>query len=235
MPRNPQDLSQEDADAMELGGFPADGDEFDENAVVDDPVDDDGQGNQPDPASDPAALLAEVQAQLRQTQQELADMRTRVAPQTVQPQAPAPEEIDWEKALFEDPKGAVSKIIETTKKAVRAEYVQDQGRREFWNRFYAKHPDLEDSHELVQMVLNANMATLGNKSIPDAIRDLSALTRQKIASYIQGQGKNTRRTNRAQAEGGGPAPQQRTAPRPENSEPQTLGSLIRKRRAAKAA
>lgn len=234
MPRKPHELSAEDADALEMGGFPQDGEEFDESAVVDDQNDDDGQPPQnSDP--DPATLLAEVQAQLRQTQQELADMRTRVAPQTVTPPAPQPEEVDWEKALFENPKQAVAQIIETTKKAVRAEYVQDQGRREFWNRFYAKHPDLEDSHELVQMTLNANMSSLGNKSIPDAIRDLSALTRQKIASYIQGQGKNTRRTNRAQAEGGGPAPQQRTAPRTETSEPQTLGSLIRKRRAAKAA
>lgn len=222
--KTPAELSPEDAEALAMSGFPGDGDEFDENAVVDDPDDS-------EPEADPQAVqLAELQAKNAQLEAQVRDLGSRIPPQP----APIVEEVDWGQEFYADPKSAVEKIKDVVRKELRAEYTQDMGRREFWNKFYQKHPDLETSADLVQSILAANMSSLANKSIPDAIKDLSALTRARIASYIQGQGKNTRRTNRAQAEGAGPPAQRRSAQVEDDAPPQTLGNLIRGRAAKRA-
>jgi hypothetical protein len=105
-----------------------------------------------------------------------------------------------------------------------ARYTQDTGQRTFWQRFFQKHPDLEESQDLVNTVLNSNFSALANKAIPEAIDELAGLTRQRIASYV----KKIGRPRKAVAEGGGETlPARRPAPKAEAA--YSLGSMIRAR------
>lgn len=212
-------------------GFPADGDEFV------DPAD----GPAPAPAPAPAPTpdpMADVRARMDRLERENQDLRRLIPP--AEPKTPAPtnqpvsaiDAVDWDKELFASPKDAIRKAVQIAKdettQALRAEYQRDNGTRNFWDKFYAKHPDLRDDHDLVEVTLNSNLPDLANIRVEDAYDKLAELTRDRILRYVGGAARHMRK---AQAEGGGGTPATpRPTPEPDKGNVESLSSYIRDRR-----
>lgn len=232
MPRRPGEMTPEEeaAERSVMSGFPEDGDEFS-----------DGPSDPPErPAAPPAPApdpLAEMQTRLDRMSQELAETKRLIPPAA--PRQPDPtnaprsavDDVDWDKELFADPKGAIKKAIsiarQETAQELRAEYQRDRGTTQFWDKFYALHPDLRQDHDLVEVTLNSNLSTLANIRVEDAYTKLAELTRERILRYAGGE----RRKPKARVEGGTgtpatPAP----APVREANEPTSMSDFIRARR-----
>jgi hypothetical protein len=233
---NPEELP----DANEgMGGFPADGDGFEENdePEVEEEAD---EGNEPvvKPAAngvDYAAQMKVIQDQLAATQAELNSVRSQIPPPQRVKEEPVAEP-DWNEEFYKDVPAAVKKlkasILQDAEKALTSKYQQDIGQRTFWSRFYAAHPDLEDADDLVRSTLSANMSQLGGLSIPKAIEGLAGLTRSRISVYVDKAVKA--RGKKATVEGAG-----RHSPtvvnQPQQDRPYSLGATIKARRAKRAA
>lgn len=220
-------------------GFPQDGDEF-----QDGPAPPPANPPTPTPATPPQAdPLADIRARMERLERENADLKRLIPPATA-PRTPAPNEppasafdqVDWDKELFASPKAALRKAVEIAKeettRELRAEYQRDNGTRQFWDRFYSKHPDLRDDHDLVEVTLNSNLSTLSNIRVEDAYDKLAELTRERIIRYAGG----ARRGRKAVAEGGGGTPTPPTPPvKTDDTKVASLSSYLRDRRSKRRA
>lgn len=226
----------EELDQEGMGGFPEDGEEF--NAEEIDEGTDEGEPTkkviaEPDP-------VAELRAQNEALQAQLADLSNRMPPPRhaepeINPKDPF-DDVDWDQELFNNPKGALKKAMELggqkIAKQLKAEYTQDMNTRSFWSQFYATNPDLAEADDLVRSTLSANMTTLGGQPVPKAIENLGALTRSRIAGYIDKATKN--RGKKATVEGSGLLPNSRPRQQQQEAAPLTLSALMKGRRAKRA-
>lgn len=151
------------------------------------------------------------------------------------PAAPAAEpDPDWEKLMYENPKGFVDTISERIVKRVSADlggkYTKDQGEKEFWTEFYAENDDLTSAEDksLVRAVLNENINILGDLPVSQAKKQLADLTRKRIMHYT-GKKPKTDKGKKVVVEGaGGPRAPQKVV---EKDNVVTLGDLLKARRA----
>lgn len=215
--------------AME--GFPDDGDEFEEAAPP---------APAPEPPAPPADSNADLRARLDRLERENESMRRLIPPAAPKP-PPVPnpaaqddfDSVDWDRELFANPKEALRKAVkiatDTTTKQLRSEYQRDKGTREFWDKFYGKHPDLRDDHDLVEVTLNSNLADLANIPVEDVYGKLAELTRQRILRYAGGAARKTTPKARAEGAGGTPVTPAPAAPAP-RSEVTSISAFIRERR-----
>lgn len=212
------------------------GDEF----PHDDQFDEDEEEQEEDPdfsaerkkAAEPNSELEQLRRELELNRREIEDLRRRTPVEpAVRNQPEAEEEPDWDELLFKDPKAAMKlhgeRVAKSVREELRREYAQDQGTNQFWSDFYKDHPDLEGDDDLVQTMLNSNLAKLGGMPVKKAMDELADLTRQRIMRYSNGKGR--RPGNRAVAEGA-------SAPRPGRPAPAadkvvTLSDIIRNRKA----
>lgn len=217
-----------ESNAME--GFPADGDEFREANPNPSPEPNPPPQPQPDP-------LADMRSRMERIERENADLRRlippaepKTTPSSLQ-HTSALDAIDWDKELFASPKDAIKKAIsiakEETARELRAEYQRDRGTTQFWDRFYDKHPDLKQDHDLVEITLNSNLSSLANIRVDDAYDKLAELTRDRILRYAGGAAKTR---PKARAEGGGATPTQPAPQSQPKAEVTSLSDLLRSRR-----
>jgi hypothetical protein len=170
-------------------------------------------------------------------ERENADLRRMIPPPAPAPAPRNPDpEPDWEKELFANPAETLRKHGEMVAKKVsdqlRAEYQRDRGTTQFWDRFYAKHPDLKEDHDLVEVTLNSNLSALANIRVEDAYEKLADLTRERILRYT---GKAVRKGPKARAEGSGGSPTSPPPATPPQAEVTSLSDLLRTRRANRRA
>lgn len=182
-----------------LAGFPQDGDPVPDDTPpnnLDQNIDEQDDPGDADPPKPPVSELDQLKAQLATQQAEVDALRRQIPPAT--PKAPAAPEKDpldttnWDQEIFSKPGEAVKKIVEITEARVtaklRGEYKKEQGTEKFWNSFYAKHKDLnrEKDHDIVEMTLNKNLASLANIPVDKALDQLADLTRDRIMVYAGG-------------------------------------------------
>ena len=223
--------------------MPQDGDNWDDQEPEEaDEGDDEGQklGEKPAPqVSEEAKRIASLEAQIEALKGQIPPPR-RAEPAIVEEKDPF-DEVDWDQELFQNPKAALKKAVqmgaERAARAVetklRGEYQQDRNQTRFWDRFYAANPDLEKDDDLVRATLSANMGKLGGMAIPDAVEQLGALTRQRIAGYVDRATKG--RAKKATVEGAGTSlPNSRVQQQQRQEPPQTLSQIMKVRRAKRA-
>lgn len=230
MPRRALTPEEEAAERAAMGGFPNDGDEF--------------EGAPPNPAPAPAPApqpdpMVDVRARMDRLERENQDLRRMIPPAAPKPTPALTEQgdefdaVDWDKELFANPKDALKKAMTMTavsvEKKLRAEYQRDRGTSQFWDKFYAKHPDLRDDHDLVEVTLNSNLPDLANIRVDDAYTRLAELTRERILRYTGGA---VRKNPKARAEGGSGGPPVGGAPAPKQDEVKvtSLSQFVRSRR-----
>jgi hypothetical protein len=172
--------------------------------------------------------LGELRARQREYDAQQARLRAAVVGD-VSPQRP-----DVATELFTDPATA----LQRHKAEILAEWQQQQsierGKAEFWDTFYAQHPDLSraQEHWLVETVLQRHFRDLAALSVEEGQKKLGDLTRQAMLSIIK---------NRTPAHGGSPRTViEGASPRPERSAasqadegPASLSAVIQARRAAR--
>lgn len=236
--RQPAEL--EDADAAALEGFPQNGEEFNDDEPAEGAAEGEVEPNEPAARPEPQFVSKQDFDNL---QSQLAAMQQMIVQNSGQPaqrgpaQRSEPASIDYGKAFYDDPNAAVDLIRKQLKEDIERDltnkYTADTGRRNFWDRFYRAHPDLEDSADLVESTLNSNMNTLGGQSIPKAVEGLAALTRARIAGYVDKASKN--RGRKATVEGAGPTlPNSARPNRVQDQQPYSLSASIKARRAKRA-
>jgi hypothetical protein len=217
-----------DDDKTILKGFPKDGEEA---GGQDDPGDS-------DPPRSPTPEPTEADKKISALEAEVANLRRQVAPSEpkappVPPKDPV-DDTDWDSLIFSKPKEAVKKIMEVTRqetiKEMTAAYNRQEGNKRFWDSFYAKNTqfDREMDHDLIELTLNKNLATLANIPVAEALTKLADLTTDRLLRYAGG----TRpKGKKAVVEGSAPpAPRRPTA---EPSRPGSLGDVIKNRRKAR--
>lgn len=228
----PRITSEGDDPAM--AGFPADGDEFN-------PSSPEPPANPEPPApAPPVDPLIDMRARMDRLERENADLKRLIPPASPRPPPGPPhppnsedefDQVDWDKELFANPKEALRKAVNIastqTEKKLRTEYQRDNGTKEFWNKFYRKHPDLQDDHDLVEVTLNSNLADLANIRVEDAYDKLAELTRERILRYAGGA---ARTRPKARAEGGGGTPVSQTPSPPAPPKVSSISDFLRTRR-----
>lgn len=138
-----------------------------------------------------------------------------------------PEE--FEQLFWDNPAAALEKYKASILTEIRTETGKTQSAQTFWNDFYSDNEDLKKDSDLVQLVLNQNMASLADLPVAEAKVKLADLTRQRILRY-SGDNKGGDR-KRVVVEGS-----QHRLPKDKPAEPEapkTLGELIRARKAAR--
>src|SRR5262245_50635158 len=146
-------------------------------------------------------------------------------------EATPPEEDDVAQLLFNDPKAAVAKIRQQVGQEIEGRltqrYTQDQNNIKFWAAFDEAYPDLKGDRDLVELTMNANLSTLANIPVEDAMEKIAELTRGRISRYT----KSRPQGRRPFAEGASPPmpPRQQA----EEEKPPSLSDIVRRRRAAK--
>lgn len=215
----------------EGGGFPEHGDPAPDDptdAGGGDPGDEDDE--EPPQAVDPA--LKAVQDQLARVQQELDSTRRQIPPPQPKPQV-LEEEPDWDKLLYDDPKKAMQlhgeMIARKVTQDLTTRYERDKGTDKFWSNFYAKHDDLKKDDDLVKVLLQANLPTLANIPVDEAMDKLADLTRDRILRYSGGRAPSGKK---ARAEGAEPPSAKR--PEPDTNKPTSLSDIIKARRSKRA-
>lgn len=222
-------MGKDDNTAMD--GFPEHGDAF-EGA---DPQPQPDPSPQPQPQPD---ANVDLRARLDRLERDNADLRRLIPPASPASspspsQASNPEDIDWDKELFANPKEALKKhgdmVAKKVTEQLRAEYQKDRGTQQFWDRFYEKHPDLRQDHDLVEVTLNSNIGDLANIRVEDAYQKLADLTRERILRYAGGA---ARKRPKAQVEGGSGTPAAPSPPAPPKGDEGivSLSDMIRARR-----
>jgi len=180
------------------------------------------------PAVNIESLQRDMLAMERRHAEEMANLRRQNPPPR---ETPPPEEDDVAQLLFNDPKAAVAKIREQVGREIEGKltqkYVQDQNTQKFWAAFDDQFPDLKGDRDLTEMILNANLSTLANIPVEDAMEKIAELTRARIARYT----KSRPQGRRPYAEGASPPmpPRQQA----EDEKPPSLSDIVRRRRAAK--
>ena len=218
-----------------MGGFPEDGEEFNDSEVNE--PNDEGEPEVIEKSSEPDPRDAKIEA----LQAQIADLSNRMPPprrqeaEIVDPKDPF-DEVDWDQELYNNPKAALKRVAELTEKRttarLTAQYQQDMNTRSFWSQFYAANPDLANDDDLVRSTLSANFTTLGAQHPTKAIENLGALTRARIAGYIEKASKNPGR--KAKVEGAGLLPNSRQTTKQQEAAPLTLSALMKGRRAKRA-
>lgn len=215
-------------------GFPQHGDTYGQNQE-DETLDDDtgsDEEEKEESSKTPAPSKDDEIAQLKETVAGLRGTIDVLMQDRAVKNAPKEEEPDnfydkVDEKLFQDPKavlaGLEDRIVSKVTTALTGTYKKDQGEREFWGDFYAKHPDLKADDDLVKATLQGNMSKLGGMPVSEAISSLAALTRDRISRYA----KTPRQ--RPQVESASPP----SPPPPKKEEPKvvTLSDVIRNRRA----
>lgn len=146
--------------------------------------------------------------------------------------------INWDEAIFANPKEALQRYGEIVEERVanrlRGEYQRERGQERFWDDFYKRHNDLirDQDGDIVQMLLNKNLNKFSNMPVDKAMDELADLTRQRIMQYTGKQ----RRVKKAVSEGAAPPS---TTKRPDMTpkEPPKVRSMsdyIRERRLKRA-
>lgn len=157
---------------------------------------------EPEPRPDP---LAELNAKLDRQQKELDELRRRQPPP--EPKTPTPpraeeDDFNWDEELFRNPRKTLEKhgkmVAEQVTKHLTSQYQRDRGTQKFWDDFYAKHPDLKQDHDLVEVTLNSNLSKMASMPVEDAMDRLAELTRDRILRYAGG----VKSGRKARAEGG---------------------------------
>lgn len=222
------------------GGFPAHGDPAPEDG---DPPREPGEGdedegeteteeeeNDPPKPVDPA--LKAVQDQLAATQRELDNVRRQIPPPQPKFQQQE-EEPDWDKLLYDDPKKAMQlhgeMIARRVTQDLTTRYERDKGTDKFWNNFYEKHKDLKPDDDLVKVLLQANLASLANIPVDEAMDKLADLTRDRILRYSGGRAPSGKKVRVEGAE-----PPSSKKPEPDTNKPTSLSDIIKARRTKRA-
>jgi hypothetical protein len=213
-------------DEQTFGGFPQDGDEYNEEHEE--------HTEEHTLQTSEDDRLAQMQRQIEDLKRANDQLRGMIPPTNPNPPAPAQveEEPNWEETFFSDPNGTLRAFGERVAKQVEdrltRKYQQEQGTNRFWSEFKEKHPDLADDTDLVSATLNANFASIANMPVDEAIDRLADLTRQRILRYSKNSNGGTK-SRKAVAEGENPPQPRPTAPAQTNVT--TLSDLIRARRA----
>lgn len=230
MAKKPKKVEAEPEEPMV--GFPAHGDLAPDDGDHIDPVEDDEDEDETPPPEDDVATLKK---RLDDQQRELENLRRQTPPAQPKPQ-PEPkneDDIDWEELLYKDPKKALElhgqRVAQQVTTQIRNEYQKEKGTEKFWNGFYEKHKDLKADHDLVDMTLKANLNTLANIPIDEAMEKLADLTRTRIMRYAG----NKAPGKKVRVEGSDP-------PRPKKEEvpsdkPSSLSDIIKARKSSRRA
>lgn len=177
-----------------------------------------------------------IETRLARLEGENAALRaglSRPAPEKTPTKEPEPEP-DWEKLMYDDPKGFVNRVKADVRKEITADlggqYQKDIGEREFWGEFYSEHEDLKEDKDMVRMVLANNLKDLGDLPVSQAKKRLADLTRERIMRYTGDRKKDdVDKSKKVRVEGaGGPKAPVKTE---EDSKVVTLSDIIRARRA----
>jgi uncharacterized protein YecA (UPF0149 family) len=225
-----------------MSGGPDGGDESWDQVAIDPDAEDD-QDEQPGRRREASGddRFERMQAEIDRLKEDNSLMRRAIPPAepTTQPQAAdgidemTDEEFDA--LLFSEPRKALAMNNEKLKRDLRNEYTTEQGTTKFWDQFYAANADLKEDDDLVQSTLQKNMAELANMPVDKAKSRLAELTRDRILGFM----KKTRdggNRKRAVAEGANPptVPQSAGNEDADEQPTETLGSLLRARRARRA-
>lgn len=65
---------------------------------------------------------------------------------------------------------------------LEAKYVQEQGRRDFWQNFYHRNPDLQHDRKFVSETLDKNINDLSDVPVDQAYDKLADLVRNDLAA-----------------------------------------------------
>jgi len=180
------------------------------------------------PAVSIESLQRDMLAMERRHAEEIASVRRQAPPPR---ETTPPEEDDVAQLLFNDPKAAVAKIRQQVGQEIEGRltqrYTQDQNNIKFWAAFDEAYPDLKGDRDLVELTMNANLSTLANIPVEDAMEKIAELTRGRISRYT----KSRPQGRRPFAEGASPPmpPRQQG----EEEKPPSLSDIVRRRRAAK--
>lgn len=219
-------------DDEEMGGYPEHGDPLPDDS--DAYIDDDDPDDEEDELARPETRSERIERELAELKARNALLEKRVPPEPARAATPEPEEeTDWENLIFTNPKEAVEKIKEQSRKEItrelRGDYQREQSTTRFWNDFYKENDDLTEDRDIVEMELNKNFAKLADMPVPDAIAELADLTRKRIMKYSNNRGVKRKRT-RAVTSGASNSSRPEQGARPAQPKVQTLSGLIKGRR-----
>lgn len=109
---------------------------------------------------------------------------------------------------------------------LRAEFAAEMGRRDFWQNFYHRNPDLQQDRKFVSETLDANLKDLSDVPVDDAYDRLADLVRNDLAT-----GDKRRRDQKEYSmySGGPGVPDGVRATPPSGQNSKTLGDIIRAR------
>lgn len=138
---------------------------------------------------------------------------------------------DWAEAFYKDANKAMAdfrkEIHEEITGELRQEYQGARGEEQFWNAFYAEHPDLKEDDDLVKLTLQKNRSALGNLPVEKAAAELANLTRERLLRYGGNGNKETGRKRPFTEAGGSGRPPKREEQQEEKVV--TLSSVLRER------
>ena len=183
------------------------------------------------PETAEALRLREEEFQRRLSEQgaELGRLR-----QTAQPPKPV-KKVDYDTLLFESPQQAIDSLREEIKQEVfqviGSAYQNDQNIRAFWGAFYQENPELSDAHDLVELMLNANLQSWAELPVSVARQRLADAVREKVHKLAKVYGTKVDSEGKAKAIDSSASRQRREAPPVEG--PVTIASILRKRKAAR--
>jgi hypothetical protein len=233
---HPSTIKKNGADTIH--GGPIDGDEFDPPEITEPNADEVDDGDDDAIIEEPPKTAIDkrfddLMQKIETLQRDNENLR-RAIPPSVQPQPePEPEEddVDWDTLIYENPKEALrihgERVAKSVEQNLTRKYQQDKNEQRFWDKFYAKHKDLTDDRDIVELVLSKNLSTLANKPSDEAMDELADLTRRRIMRYSDNP--RPRKGSRAVVEGGH-APTHKATPK-QAEQITTLSSLIKARRA----
>lgn len=194
-------------------------------------------------AGDTAAIL---QAQQRQFDRTLSEVKKTVMPQDEKKQKVEETDDDVTVKFFANPKKFLddfkTEILSTTRQSLTAEYTQDQSQKQFWTDFYSEHKDLDPKkdHILVETILRRDSKKLYDMQVGDASKELADLTRKEILALVgrhKGEKAGNRTTTLESGSGTTNRGQKTKVDANDEDEPKrsTLSSLIKDRKAKRRA
>lgn len=216
--------------------YPEHGDEYEEDEEALEPNEEDQEGEEDAPEDQkepPEPKKDSLEERLARIEGENAALRAAIArPQDIRlPEKVEEPEPDWEKLMYDDPKGFVNTLSGRIAKQVSSElgnkYQKDQGEKDFWNEFYDENSDLKEDRDLVQATLTRNINILGDLPVSQARKKLADLTRERIMGYKRERKDDA--TPKVRVEGArSPKAPKKAA---EDNKIVTLSDIIRSRRA----
>ncbi len=151
-----------------------------------------------------------------------------------------PLQVD-ELALFSDPDAYLKKFGEDLtnkiKKDLRKEYGQQSSQDNFWRDFYGENPELSKYKDIVKLVLNKNINTLGEMTVDKSIPELVNMSRAYILQMSKDFNKGSSEKNGTQSLTGSSKTPSSASDNKEqddeesSKEPSSLSAAIRQRQA----